>query len=169
MTGFASSCRDARRCGRVDAVQQVHRRRVHGGVVGEPPAERVLDEDPGRLADGIRDARFVADRDRDIETAVVEATESAVLRDRVDELVQHALGFVLGQVRFDPVHVPRTDAGDRDTEKRAHGRGDRVAARVGKPGAGRDLESMHHRRNLRNAYGSQPPGIEQYDSIDTRY
>ncbi len=153
----------------IDAFQEVHRRRVDGGVGGELPAERVLDADSGGFPHGVRNARLVGDGDGEVERSVVEAPQRAVLGHRIDELVQHAAGVVVRQVGLDPVHVPRADAGDRDAEEGAHGRGDGRPARVRKGRAGRDFESVHHGKGLRNVHGSRAEGIEQDDCIDVRH
>ncbi len=61
--------------GAVDAGQQVQPTGEHRGVGLERAAERVLDGDPGALADRVGDAGLVGDGDGHVETVSVQAPQ----------------------------------------------------------------------------------------------
>jgi hypothetical protein len=159
--------RDPLRLKAADPVEEVHRRGVDGVVVLKRPPDRVLDADACGPPDRIRHAGLVAHGDGDVERAVVEPSERAVLGDGVHELVEDLRRFVGGEGGVDPVHVAGARARHGEAEDLAQRGGQGRPTRVAQAGLRSDLDAMNHGGRLARGQPSLQ-SIVVMDDIDVR-
>ena len=115
-------------------------RGVDRGVVSERAPERVLYRDPRALAHRIGHARLVRDRDRDVERTVLDPPYGSRLAHRIGELGHDPPGLPGGQLRLDPVDVPRAHPPHGNPQESADRAGHLVPPRIPLPGPRRDLD-----------------------------